>query len=269
MHVVIEYISAGIIICMILGFAGQYAATMSADKINLIERNATLGKADRVIDMLLLSPGTPANWGQSLDFPQAVGFAFEGAIRQYDLDIDKVLRLSRDSPNYISPGRLRDLMGLSSVYYITLRIRPFFNMTVTKLSDSSFSVTVLNQWSIPVSNVNVTGAYTDVPVSQIDSAVLSRFLDGSLENADYAWSLTDALGRCNITFAGAPIRSTLILCGNQLNVKSVVTWPSQSTFLVGSIESSMGSVSGYNTETVYRNVEIEGLNYIARFTLWS
>jgi hypothetical protein len=30
----------------------------------------------------------------------------------------------------------------------------------------------------------------------------------------------------------------------------------------------MGTISGYDSETVYRNVEIGELNYIIRFMMW-
>lgn len=59
-----------------------------------------------------------------------------------------------------------------------------------------------------------------------------------------------------------------MVLANQLNMKSITTWPMLSSSVVGMVESSMGSVSGYNAEIVYRNVNMDGLNYIARLTIW-
>lgn len=168
MNAAIEYISSGIIICLILGFAAQYATTMSYDRLNLIERNATLGKADRVADMVLLSPGYPTDWGMSYGNPQVLGLASESAMKLYNLDSHKVMRLSRSSTNYIPPVHVRDLIGLSSNYYLSLRIFPFFNLEVTNISNQVFSVTVLNQWNTPVSNVKIDAAFVSMPISSIE-----------------------------------------------------------------------------------------------------
>jgi len=269
MDAVIEYISAGLIICLVLGFAGQYAASMTFDKLSLIERDTTMGKADRVIDMLLLSTGQPADWGRINYYgePEVLGLAIENSVKLYQLDPGKVRKLDVSSPEYIPPGRLRDLLGLSSSYYMAFKIFPFFNMTITpQVDNSTFSVTVRNQWGVPVANVRVMGACLNVSTTDIGTDKIAQFLDKSLE-AHYATSYTNIQGECLLSFA-AP-GSSIIVVSNQLNMESVKTWPSLSPAIVGVIESSMGTVSGYNAETVSRNVYIEGLDYVARLVLWS
>jgi len=268
MHACIEYISAGTIIFLILGFTGQYTAAMVSDHINLIEKNAGVKKADNIIYTLLLSPGQPFNWDLLTEEPEMLGLALENAVKLYQLDKNKVRRLSDDSPNYIPPGRIRDLLGLSAYYYLAIRIYPMFNITVTGIYDDWISVRLLNQWRMPVSNINITAAYLETPVESVSFSDIKSFMDLSLET-NYAFNVTNAMGTCTLNCAGVSGDGCLLILASQLGVKSLTTWPNLSEQVIGTIESSMGSVSGYNTEVVYRNVEIEDLDYIVRFTLWS
>lgn len=269
MHASIEYISAGIIISLILGATAQYTTNMVYDRINLIEQNVGVEKADKINDLLLLSSGCPVDWGGAYDEPDAMGLALDNSLQLYQLDADKVRRLSGESPNYIPPARVRDLLGLSAYYYTSIKVFPLFNMTVTQLSEEMFSVKVVNQWELPVSNVNVTAAYVNVSIGEVTATNITSFMDLSLDDAFYAFNMTNALGTCTLNFAGAGAQETLLVMASQLSVKCLTTWPTLSDHIIGNIESSMGSVSGFNMETVYRNVDIAGLNYIVRFTLWS
>ena len=268
MHASIEYISAGAIVFLILGFTGQYTANMVNDHISLIEKNAGVKKADNIIYTLLLSPGQPLDWGLSYDEPELLGLAFENAVKLYQLDKYKVRRLSSNSSNYIPPGRIRDLLGLSAYYYISIRIFPIFNITVTEVDAERVSVRLINQWRIPVSNVNITAVYLDTPVENVSYSDITSFMDLSLE-AEYTFNVTNALGTCTLNRPGVSVDGCLLILANQLGIKSMTTWPNLSQHIIGAIETSMGSVSGYNAEVVYRNVEIEDLDYVVRFTLWS
>jgi hypothetical protein len=269
LHATIEYISAGIIIFMILGVTGQYATNMVYDRVNTIERKEGTEKADKIIDMLLLSSGSPPNWGESLDEPTAIAFAVDNSIKLYQLDFDKVARLNSSAVNYIPPNRVRDLLGLSAYYYLSIRVYPVFNITAAKISDEKFSIKVLNQWNVPVSNINVTAAYVDATVAELVPDSITSFMKDTLQGAVYAHNLTDALGACTLNFVGSGARPTLLVLGRSFSVKSLMTWPTLSTLIIGEIDSSMGTSSSYNVETVYRTVEIDGLNYIVRLTMWS
>ena len=269
MHASIEYISAGVIVFLILGFTGQYTANMVNDHISIIEKNAGVKKADNIIYTLLLSPGQPLDWGLSYEEPELLGLAFENAVKLYQLDKYKVRRLSSNSSNYIPPGRIRDLLGLSAYYYISIRIYPIFNISVSvDVVKERVNLTLVNQWGIPVSNINITATYIDTPVENVSDSDITSFMDLSLQ-AEYTFNVTNALGTCTLNCPGVSVDGSLLILANQLGVKSMTTWPNLSQHIVGTIETSMGSVSGYNAEVVYRNVEIEDMNYIVRFTLWS
>jgi hypothetical protein len=269
MHTTIEYISAGVIMVLILGTTSQYTTNMVFDRINLIEQSAGVEKANKINDLLLLSPGKPVDWGDSIDEPEMIGLAIENSIKLYQLDSKKVKRLSEDFPNHISPSRVRDLLGLSAYYYTSINVYPLFNITVTQLSEEVFSVEVTNQWKRPISNVNITAAYLNVSIGEVTKSNITSFMDLGLDDAIYAFNMTNALGTCTLNFMGAGSQETLLIMASQLSAKCLTTWPTISEHIIGTIESSMGSVSGFNMETVYRNVEIDELNYIVRFTLWS
>lgn len=269
MNVSLEYISAGIIMCLMLGVTGQYASNMVFDRMNNVERNAKIGKAEKIIDLLILSPGEPPNWGDLFGEPETLGLSLENAVKINQLDEKKVGRLDPDDANYLSPSRVRDLLGMRSNYYISIYIMPIFNITVQEVSPDMFSIKVYNQWSKPVSNVYIATAYATTAVSDLKEKHIASFLDGTLENAVYLYSTTDSLGSCTMDFTGSGPRPALLVSASQFSVRCMTTWPSATEKVIGVIESSMGTVSGYDTETVYRNVEIGELNYVLRFTMWS
>jgi len=266
MHVSIEYIFAGITVFLILGVTSQYATNIVHNSASLIEKEGAAERADKIIDMLLLSPGSPQGWGEQLDEPRTMGLAVENAIKLYKLDASKVKRLSSNATNYIPPYRVRDLLGLSTYTYISLKIYPLFNISITKITEESFSVKVLNQWNAPVSNINITAAYSDI--TDLTKEDISSFMDNTLENASYTSNNTDLLGTSTLSFPGIGTQPTLIVLASALDVKSLAIWPQGNSPLVGVLEASMGTSSAYSTDIVSRSVDIDGLNYIARLAVW-
>jgi hypothetical protein len=263
-----EYITSGVIIFLILGVSGQYASNMVFDRMNNVENNARIGKAEKIIDLLILSPGEPPNWGDAFGEPGTLGLSLENAVKINQLDEKKVRRLDLEDPNYIPPGRVRDLLGVRPNYYISIRIMPIFNITIQEVSQDIFSIKVYNQWSQPVSNVDITAAYSTSTVADLKEKHIASFLDGTLEDAVYTNGMTDSLGSCTVDFTASGPRPTLLVSARQISARSMTTWPTSTENVIGTIESSMGTISGYETETVYRNVEIGELNYIIRFTMW-
>ena len=266
MNTSLEYISAGIILSLILGITGQYSTNMVNDRIINIEETSGLQLADKIIDTLLLTPGSPSNWGNSIDPPNSIGFALENAIKPYQLDKSKVKCLYNDSNNYIPPYQIRDLIGLSSNYYISLEIYPMYSIFIENITSEKFKITVTNQWGIPVSTANVKGAYTDY--ADIDFAEVTAFLNGNLQNAIFRENMTDVSGNCILNFSGSGEKASLLVLCEQLNVKSVNTWPNISSDIINTVKSSVGIDTGFNVEIVYKTIEIDGLNYFCKFKMW-
>jgi hypothetical protein len=276
MNTSLEYIAAGIIMCIILGMTGRYTTNMVYDKMNLIESDQGLEKAGKILDLILLTEGDPPTWDDSTDDPNIMGFAPLNNIKMYKLDKDKLNRLIPTTPGYISPGRLRQLMGLSADYYISLKIYPLHNITITKKDQDVFEAEFINQWGTPISNVNVTAAYlNDTQVEDLTEDEIDAFLDLDLP-ATYDSEFTNSIGVANIRLTGASNNGCLIIYSEQLtcrclfllNVNEYEVSFADTTLAINTIESSMGSVSGYNAEVVNRNVEIDGFDYNVRFTLW-
>jgi hypothetical protein len=262
---------------MILGMTGKYTTNMVYDKINLIESNQGIEKAGKILDTILLTEGEPYNWDETPDDPEILGFAPSNTIKMYKLDKDKVRRLIPTSPGYISPVSVRELMGLSAKYYISIRIFPLLNVTLVRTSQENFEVQFVNQWGTSVSNVNVTVAYVnDRLVEDLTEEDLESFLDLELAGI-YDSKLTNSLGITRLDLTGVTDNGCMLIYSEQITCRSLFLFNingnnvsmRDSPHLIHSIESSMGSVSGYNSEVVNRNVRIDGFDYIVRFTLWS
>lgn len=266
MESTIEYISAGIIISLILGLTIHFSSNMVDVKVNAIEQKTGFEIAGNVIDTLLLSPGRPNNWGDSPELPSSMGLALDDAIKLYQLDPSKVRRLSNESENYIPPYMVRDLLGLSACYYISIRIMPIYTISISNITEEIFSVSVTNQWGSPVSNANITAAYVNLEEISINEVV--SFLKGDLEDAAYAYNVTSSSGNCILNFSGVGSRRMLMVQADQLNIKSFATWPIPSNTIITNIQSSMGIPSSFPVEVASRNVEIGFFKYVVILTIW-
>jgi len=277
MNASLEYIAAGIIMFLLLGATSRYTTDMVYDKINLIEGNQGLEKAGKILDLILLTEGKPSNWDENPEDPEALGLASSSSIKMYRLDEEKVKRLLPDSPCYISPSKVRDLMGLSTTYYTAIKIYPLLNLTLIRETQEAFEARFYNQWGTPVSNVNITTAYlNNQQAEDLSEADLDAFMDLDLEGI-YDSSQTNSIGISTLDFTGAEDVGCMLIYAKQLTCKCLyllnlngtdVSFAS-SPHVIHVVDSSMGSVSGYNAEVVKKNVKIDGFDYVVRFTLWS
>ena len=266
METSLEYISAGVILALILGITGQYSTNMVNDRIINIEQTSGLQLADKIIDTILLTPGTPSNWGNSIDPPDSIGFALENAIKPYQLDKLKINSLYNDSNNYLPAYELRDRIGLSKNYYISLEIYPIYSISIENITSEIFKITVTNQWGIPVSTAKIKGAYTDY--TSINSTEVYAFINGNLQKSVFRETMTDINGNCILNFSGSGEKASLLVLCDQLSVKSVNTWQNISSDIIKKVITSVGIDEGFNVEIVYRSIEIDGLNYFCKFKMW-
>ncbi len=266
MDTAFEYISAGIILSMIFGVTSVLTTNMVSDRMYQIEQTDSFKVADKMIDALLLCPGSPSNWGSSLNNPTNIGLSLENGVAPYQLDRTKVKRLSNSSSNHIPAHELRDLLGLSPNYFLKFEIYPMYHITVENVTSEKFTVTVVNQWGVPVSAVNVTGAYTNI--ENVNATEITSFLNGDLDDAVIVSALTNASGQCTLDFTGSGEKAKLIVLADQLSIKSATMWPEPSDDLIVEIESTIGESAEYNVEIASRSVEIDGMNYYCKLTLW-
>ncbi len=268
MHVDYEYVLAGITVLLILLATEINMYTIMSQEMTRMEQERGYTVAEKILDMILLSPGDPEDWGNYPSDPSSFGLAAQNSLQAYVLDANKVIRLSINSSGYLSPGKVRSLLGLSRGYQFSLNIMPIFKIDISSEGGGNFTVTVTNYKGLPAPNVNVTGYY--IPQSWAPSVEYT-----------HQSKVTGFDGRCALWFNSEPDH-VLVVCANQLEVKATETDPEglyfrvegdsvvkSDTPLVPAINYSTGSPFGMKRESVSRYAEIEGLTYYAEFSLWS
>jgi len=266
-----EYILAGIVLLLILSVSEMNIFAVMTHQLTQMEQETEYPAAERILDTILLSPGYPPNWGNQSADPISLGLAVQNALRAYVLDISKVIRLKEDSPNYISPGRARRLMGLSEDYHFNLTIIPIFTIDIVNASSmgqAKYVITIKDYRGFLVPNVNVTGFY------------VSNSLTGE-EIYPSKSAITGTDGSCELIFNPSLPNRSLVVCANQLEVKAIQTDPPglkvrveggcvmRSDFpVIPAIRYYTGRISGLVSESVFRYAEIEGVTYYVKFDLW-
>jgi len=268
MQASIEYMIAGLTVISILVVAEMNVLTLMNQTLTEVRQEVGLSEAEDILDTLLLSPGYPPDWGESSDTPDSMGLAVQNSIEEYVLDPKKVIRLSEESDYYISPPTTRRLLGLSKKYHFSLRITPFFNVTINNEGDGNYTISVTTYRGNPAPNVNVTGYYVDLPFQY---------------NATYQTqsAITSIDGTCTLNFDYAS-NSTLIVCADQSGIRSIAAEENglclkvedgyvieSETPIIHTIDYSTGELSELKKDVVTKFVKIDGYTYYVEFILWS
>jgi hypothetical protein len=94
-----------------------------ADNENIAERYKEISK------YILLNSGTPSNWGQSNQIPEAFGLAKAGSENPYELDVDKVSRLNSENTYGLSYAQMFTALKMSDVSF-RIEIKPIFEVGI-------------------------------------------------------------------------------------------------------------------------------------------
>jgi len=235
-------------------------------KLAALEQESDYTTADKVLDILLLSPGDPPDWGDNVsEDPVSLGLADQNSLRSQVLDPRKVARLHGNSSGYISPTKARTLLGLRRTYHFSLTMRPVLNVEVS--GNGTFVFTVRNSKGLLAPNVNITAYY--VPESLVPG-----------DDYPSSTNITRIDGTCALTFQ-FEADHVLVIRAEQLGVGVTVTHPSGYSFmveggrvfasealLISELVYSTGLVSGIDKETVSRFVEVGGSTYLLQLELW-
>jgi len=264
-----EYICAGIIVFLILSVTEVSMFNLMTYQLTKIEQENGYVMAEKILDTILLSPGDPPNWGDYLTDPISLGFAAQNSLEAYVLDINKIIRLSENSENYISPGKARSLLGLNTNYQFSLKITPVFIIDINPEGNGNFTLILTNHEGFKLPNVNVIGYC--VPKSLIPGT-----------NYPSQSVITNVDGKCTLDFTEWTENHVLVVCANQLEIKTMKTEPLDYNFiiegdrvvesdapLIQTINYSTGSVFGVKKESVFRYVDIRDFTYYVEFDLWS
>jgi hypothetical protein len=266
MHVNYEYILAGIIMLLMLSVTGVNITSIVTHRLYRMEQETESPLAERLLDIILLSPGYPPDWGEKPEDPLSFGLAAQNAIKSYVLDVSKVFRLKEESPYYIPPRTARELMGLSETYNFNLTITPVFRISMVNAS-STYHITVTNYKGFRMPSVNVTAFYIPKSLTP-DSPIFSKS------------ALTNTKGECTITFNPLP-NYILLIYINHLEVKAVQSYPPGLKFrveggcimeseypIIDTITYATEIYSSPYVETAFRYVEIAGITYYVKIDVW-
>jgi hypothetical protein len=268
MNAIYEYILAGFMMFVMLVALNLNLQTLISNTTALMMEE-DYNTAESLIDMMLLSPGNPANWSSTT--PLVFGLASQESTGTYVLDPKKVIRLDENHTDFpwISPGELRSLLGLTSDINLVIRITPIFPIEIQSQTNGNniiYKITVTNHKGIPLANVNVTGYY--VPESL-----------GS-GNQTHLQSVTGINGSCTLTFTKKS-GYVLAVCADLIGVETMQTDPPYLRVrveggrvvqgevpLIASLNYTPGSFSGLNTDWAARYVEIDGFTYYFELEVW-
>lgn len=267
MNAIYEYILAGFMMFVMLVTLHTNMQNLIADTSDLIVQEE-YEMAESLIDTILLSPGNPPNW--SLTDPPLFGLASQETTDTYSLDPRKVLRLDENCTEYpfLSPGKLRSLLGLTSDINLVIRITPIFPIEIQSQGNGKYKILVTNQRGVPTANVEVTGYYVNASLGSSSE----RFQNQSVTAMD---------GYCTLDFNEEKPGYILVVCADLIGVKSMQTDPpylkvrveggqvvQSEVPLINCINYTSGSFFGLSTDRAARYVEIDGFTYYFELEVW-
>lgn len=269
----LEYILAGILIFLILMVTEISVFNMTVHTLAGMEQSEEYTKAAEILDSLLLSPGDPPDWWDYEKYPSpdnitSIGLALQGSVEAYVLDVRKLSRFDSGSSGYLSPVRVRSLLGLSRYYDFSLEITPIFNITISNVT-GTYTIRVRDLNGLGVPNVNITAFYVPSSIAPgVDYPCTSNMTRGD--------------GSCTVTFDYNP-EYGIAVCARQAGVKVIASKPENlklriegervftTTYsLIPYLSYETASGGGLlHGEVVSRYVKIEGVSYYVEFNLWS
>jgi hypothetical protein len=265
MHVTIEYILAGMLMVLVLVGTETTMSALMSQRITAFQEGNQLTVADNILNAMLLTPGDPANWGDSFAQPPiSFGLADQGTATPYRLSTTKIMRLQNGSLGYISPTELRSMMGLRDDVQFSLTITPI--MTVNINGNGPFAITVRDSRGNLSPNVNITAYYIPAGSSGGQYPTVSN--------------ITGFDGKCTIAFNNEP-GYVLVTKAEQSGVVVIATspagwnyWPEggivilRDTSVFAGLTYTTGTTYGINKKSAQRYAEIGGQTYLVALDIW-
>ncbi|MEM1581466.1 MAG: hypothetical protein QXK89_03015 [Candidatus Bathyarchaeia archaeon] len=164
MHIY-EYLFAAFVVISIL-LAATFMLTITSEPLRVSsERENLKSIAHTILTRILLDPGDPIDWGSNTSISVSDLKSFGLAYQRYEvspkdayvLDPDKISRLNKNNPFYISPIEVRKLLGLSDEYGFTIELLPALNIEVNQTEVNKYKISVKSIYNVrPLSDANVT-----------------------------------------------------------------------------------------------------------------
>ena len=263
-----------IVAILIVGsiFVGTVVALPAINYANLqtVDQQQLRNTALNVFDSILLSAGSPSNWGSNgTDFDQNAvekfGLAYSVPFSKYILDVDKVQRIDLSNPiGFVEYNRAHELLNLEDYGFQFSILRPFvvnWDMNITG-NEVHFSVAVTrNEDGTPIPNAEVRVTTTlsvmggnkfDIvkcdPVTYFTNAL--GICEG-IQTANVSGGITHAVSIMTITVAGM---STTVVAHTEDPFSELIKLNTSGDDIILSLPDE---VIGNNTRSERRVVEID------------
>jgi hypothetical protein len=214
MHIY-EYLFAAFVVISIL-LASTFMLTITSEPLRVSsERENLKAIAQRILTQILLDPGDPIDWGSNTSISdsnlKSFGLAYQhteiSPKDAYMLDADKISRLNRENPFYISPTKVRDLLGLSAEYGFTIEILPALDIEVNQTESNTYRVRVKSIHNVsPISDANVT------------AKIYYIISNGLIESYEIGPYKTGADGTININITPSSDKYVIVLIVEYYNI---------------------------------------------------
>ena len=213
---------------------------------DLAQRDDT-GRFQHLASHLLLTTGTPANWGQiTSSVPSSLGLAKVSAPQPYELDIDKVTRLNSENIYSLAYSELWQALGVKDASF-HIEIRTLFQLSIELVSNST-------QGSQSVYEFEITASKSGLPIStRLSSYVVLR----DFVNETMSSTSSDGVGTFEIGIPNSVNGTALLLVFAQATVNPQMV--------------SLGTYSfGHNSDDPLPNgtfARLSPLDYVLNATL--
>ncbi len=174
---------------------------------DLAQRDDT-GRFQHLASHLLLTTGTPTNWGQLAgSVPSSLGLAKGGALQSYELDIDKVTRLNSENIYSLAYSELWQALGVKDASFY-IEIRTLFQLSIELISNST-------QGNQSVYEFEITASKSGLPIStRLHSYVVLR----DFVNKTMSSTSSDGVGTFEIGIPNSINGTALLLVFAQARV---------------------------------------------------
>jgi len=123
------------IILVLSAMAGE--SKLIAPYLNDLSHRNDTERFRQFASYLLLSTGTPADWGQIAGTaPNNLGLAKAESSLPYELDIDKITRLNSENINSLTYAELWRKLGVQDVAF-QIEVKPLFELSIELISNST------------------------------------------------------------------------------------------------------------------------------------
>ncbi len=229
MHITLDYLITSLVIIILLVSSIYIVISYSNFPVSSTEIEQMRTLADKTLNLILLSDGSPVDWGSDLnvDSSDLKGFGLHRVnAPMYVLDPDKIGRLHDNSPYKIDPTDAAGSLGFYGDGYLEkgfcLMVIPVLKVDIREISPHKFEISVADYEGRVAPNVLVRSIYFAINVS--DNKISSFIWNNTLTN------MTDYNGMCLLDYTSwaSSINAnnfTLIVYAEQYGLESVGTYP--------------------------------------------